>query len=100
MKLFISYQELAERLVTAKPTDPPFLALMSYAFFRGKWEAKEVYFNPNNRELLNNSKKEIMYILLKEAGYDAKLAMEIQEKWEKLNQEEYAGYLNEIINKG
>ena len=95
MKLFISYQQIISLLV-ANPDNPPFLTLMNEAFYKGRYEAKQVYFNPNNKELLNNCKKEIMTILLREAGYNAQLIMELEDKFQ-TDRKQYDDWLKEQI---
>lgn len=97
MKLFVNYSHMISLLI-ANPDNPPFLTLMKEAHCKGKYEANEVYYNINNKEILKNCKKQIMYILLKEVGYPAQLAMDAQDKWE-VNRQDYIEWLkNESIN--
>lgn len=94
MKLFVSNPVALNKLISS-PIECPFLALMSYAFPKGKWEAKQVYLHPEG--ILMNCRIEKMRILLREAGYDADFCMDLQNKWEKLSKEEYLKYIDGMM---
>ncbi len=94
MKLFISDKETINRLLD-RPTESPFLVLMSYAHCKGRYESEVIYNNPT-KEILVNCRTEIIGVLLKEVGYNVELTLEVEKQWCCLSPEKYLLYLNEL----